>query len=113
MASPIPTLGHVVHYCLPWGAWRPAIVTGDGVAHEEGSLANLHVCLDGVNDTRNSEDVQALRNVGVLSGAVLSVASAPEGDGPGRWRWPVMVPARATTIADTATAGESSAFGPM
>ena len=88
-----PTLGRIVHYLLPseFGheAWRPAIVVNgpwDG-------RVNLSVMLDGANDLGSSEKVEALNQVGTLTGPgpVLSVGSAREGVEPGCWCWPPRV----------------------
>lgn len=98
--SQIPSIGRIVHYKLPvaYGpdSWRPAIITQvfeGGYASGYGS--NLTVFLDGANDMRYPEHVQALSDQGCVvdnqSAGCGSVTSAEEGTEPGSWRWPPRV----------------------
>lgn len=73
-----PALGDKLHYRLKtqFEDWAPLLVTS---VHDEGRLVNGQVLLDGVNHASLG---------GGDHGGTLMVYSAPEGTGPGCWRWP-------------------------
>ena len=85
MSQPL-SIGRIVHFQIERDVWRPAIVTS---VHGDGSLGNLTIFLDALNDTRLI-DVDDLTKIGVevIDEAHASVGSAMEGSEPGCWRWP-------------------------
>lgn len=81
------TEGRVVHYVLPNGEHRPAIIVRAwNKEHSENGCANLQVLLDGTNDLYsnsnllNREDVD--RGVKWITSALMDEAKIP-----GTWHW--------------------------
>jgi hypothetical protein len=92
-----PTIGRIVHFVMPSGTIRPAMVVS-----VSGDLLNLQVFLDGPNDLHNPDN-------GVLPGTAANglwwVPSVGAGaaDQVQTWHWPVRedlpVPAAAVAAA--------------
>lgn len=82
--GPAPSVGRIVHYKLPNGRIRPAIITEVWPGN---SRVNLTVFMDGSNDGVALNEFPGL-------GWVPSAAQAGQGEEPqpGQWFWPPKVP---------------------
>lgn len=75
-----PSIGRIVHYALPHGpnlgVFRPAIIVN---TFPGSMMANLHVFLDGSNDTHTGADYTPWRTS-------VEYSEDPK---PGTWHWPL------------------------
>lgn len=84
----VPSIGRVVHFVMPNGQHRPAIVVQ--VWNED--VVNLQVFTDGSNDA----GVVVYPNTGGYVQWQTSVHHAENEPGPHTWHWPEYVPAKET-----------------
>lgn len=78
------TEGRIVHYVLPNGAHRPAIVVQ--VWSQTTGTSNLQVFLDGTNDKTSFDGVENPPDVskGMMWGLSATYSETPT---PGTWHW--------------------------
>ncbi len=74
----VPSVGRIVHYVLPSGEHRPAIIVKVWHDTPDPGTSNLHVFLD------------------KFEVGEQDLTSITRGDGPGHWHWPEYVPNKTT-----------------
>jgi hypothetical protein len=91
------SIGRLVHFVLPNGEHRPAIVVRvwpDEFPNntEEKTGVNLQVFLDGTNDNEAYAGLPLPAKINTLHGTMLytsaQYAMTPDGLLPGTWHWP-------------------------
>lgn len=86
----IPSIGRTVHFVLPSGEHRPAIIVRlFDQAPTEKSYVQLQVFIDGSNDSAQIHESERLPNTTTVWRT--SVAQDPTGKIPGTWHEPERV----------------------
>lgn len=85
-----PTIGRIVHYVLPNGQHRAAIVVNAWSGSYQPQMCNLTVHLDQLNDTIGNDELAAFgaRNGGYGTLIVGSAKQDEDTQAPGTWHWP-------------------------
>lgn len=97
MSNQTPTVGRIVHYTLPNGVVRPAMIVQ--VWSPGTGCSNLHVHVDGTNDLHHDSDGYRTHVTaeecarGIAWRTSVQCSDEPK---PGYWHWPAFVPPKAT-----------------